>query len=140
MKNTTLMICVVAALAIFTSPADAAISRTHEINFDMMVPCVGEIVYLNGPIRVSLTFAGNSLTHVEYSVQGIRVLAKAPVAPIRQVQISGNPRIIRCEITSVRATSPSRLRLSGVPKATLTPETSSGFGLNRSCAGNLVRR
>ena len=64
--------CLIAALAMSTSPVDAAIAETHEINFDKMVPCVGEIVHLKGPIRVSLTFVGKSLTNVAYSVQGIR--------------------------------------------------------------------
>ena len=66
------MMCLIAALAMSTWPVDAAVSETHEINFDKMVPCVGEIVHLKGPIRVSLTFAGKSLTNVAYSVQGIR--------------------------------------------------------------------
>ena len=66
------MMCLIAALAMSTSPVDAAIAETHEINFDKMVPCVGEIVHLKGPIRVSLTFVGKSLTNVAYSVQGIR--------------------------------------------------------------------
>jgi hypothetical protein len=59
MKNTTLslMMCLIAAFAVSTVPVDAATVRTHEINFDMMVPCVGEIVHLNGPFKVSLTFA-----------------------------------------------------------------------------------
>ncbi len=72
MKNTIVMMCVIAALAIFTVPANAAISKTHEINFDGMVPCVQEIVHLQGPFRVSLTFAGKSLTNTEVSVHGIR--------------------------------------------------------------------
>ena len=61
------------ALAIFTSPVDAASpSKTHEINFDKLVPCVGEIVHLKGPIRVSLTFAGKNLAEAKVFVEGIR--------------------------------------------------------------------
>ena len=72
MKKTPFIICLIAAFTIFTLPVDAAISRTHEINFDERVPCVGEVVHLKGPFHVSLTFAGKSLTNVETSVQGIR--------------------------------------------------------------------
>ena len=59
------------ALAIFTSPVDAAM-KTHEIDFDENVPCVGEIVHLKGPIRVSLTFSGKLLTDYKVFVEGIR--------------------------------------------------------------------
>ncbi|PYJ45127.1 MAG: hypothetical protein DME80_03860 [Verrucomicrobia bacterium] len=72
MKNTIVMMWLIATFGIFTSPANAAISKTHEINFDGMVPCVQEIVHLQGPFRVSLTFAGKSLTNTEVSVHGIR--------------------------------------------------------------------
>jgi hypothetical protein len=58
------------ALAIFTSPVDAA-EKTHEIDFDKNVPCVGEIVHLKGPIRVSLTFSRNFLTDFNVFVEGI---------------------------------------------------------------------
>ena len=73
MKKTILMICLIAVFAIFTLPVDAAMSRTHEINFDKMVPCVGEVVHLKGPFHVSFTFAGDkSLTSAQASVQGIK--------------------------------------------------------------------
>jgi len=67
MKNTTLTLtmCLIAAFAVFTLPVDAATVRTHEINFDMMVPCVGEKVHLSGPFKVSLAFTGKSLTNTE---------------------------------------------------------------------------
>ena len=61
------------ALAIFTSPVDAANhEKKQEINFDKLVPCVGEIVHLKGPIRVSLTFAGKNLAEAKVFVEGIR--------------------------------------------------------------------
>jgi len=73
LKNTALLMCVVAALAIFPSSVDAQVKkRTHEITFDEMVPCVGEVVHLRGTISVSLTFAGKNLTDVDYSVEDIR--------------------------------------------------------------------
>jgi len=73
MKNTIVMMCLIAAFASFTLPANAGISKTHEINFDGMVPCVQESVHLQGPFRVELTFAGNkSLTEAKAFVQGIR--------------------------------------------------------------------
>ena len=72
MKNTILMMSLIAAFAAFASPVDAA-TRTHEINFDMRVPCVGDTVHLHGPFHISLTFgAGKSLTNVEASVHGIK--------------------------------------------------------------------
>ena len=61
----------IAAFAAFTSPVDAAM-RTHEINFDMRVPCVGDTVHLHGPFHLSLTFSGKSLTNVQSSVHGIK--------------------------------------------------------------------
>jgi hypothetical protein len=61
----------IVAFAAFTSPVDAA-TRTHEINFDMRVPCVGDTVHLHGPFHISLTFSGKSLTNVEASVHGIK--------------------------------------------------------------------
>jgi len=72
MKNTIVMMWLIATFGIFTSPANAAISKTHEINFDGMVPCVQEIVHLQGPFRVELTFAGRSLPDVQVFVHGIR--------------------------------------------------------------------
>jgi len=74
MKNTTLTLtmCLIAAFAVFTLPVDAATVRTHEINFDMMVPCVGEKVHLSGPFKVSLTFTGKSLTNTEVFLHNIR--------------------------------------------------------------------
>ena len=69
------MICLIATFAIFTFRVDAAaISRTHEIDFDKMVPCVGEVVHLKGPFSISFTFAGDkSLTNSpQASVQGIK--------------------------------------------------------------------
>ena len=59
------------ALAIFTSPVDAA-KKEAEIDFDENVPCVGEIVHLKGPIRVSLTFSGKLLTDYQVFLEGIR--------------------------------------------------------------------
>jgi hypothetical protein len=38
----------------------------------MMVSCVGEIVHLNGPFKVSLTFAGKNLTNAEVFLHNIR--------------------------------------------------------------------
>jgi hypothetical protein len=71
MKNTTLIICLIMTLAIFPSSVDAqqVKKRTHEIKFDEMVPCVGEVVHLSGTISVSLTFAGKQLNNVDYSVE-----------------------------------------------------------------------
>ena len=71
MKNTILVMSLIAAFAAFTSPVDVAM-RTHEINFDMRVPCVGDTVHLHGPFHLTLTFSGKSLTNVQASVHGIK--------------------------------------------------------------------
>ena len=78
MKNTILITFLIAAFAAFTSPVDAA-TRTHQIDFDMMVPCVGETVHLDGPFHITLTFsADKSLTNVEASVHGIKGTGENP--------------------------------------------------------------
>ncbi len=71
MKNTILVMCIIAAFAVFNSQVDAA-TRTREINFDEMVPCVGDTVHLHGPFHITLTFSGKSLTNVQASVHGIK--------------------------------------------------------------------
>ena len=71
MKNTILITFLIATFAAFTSPVDAA-TRTHQINFEEMVPCVGDTVHLQGPFHLTLTFSGKSLTNVEASVHGIK--------------------------------------------------------------------
>jgi hypothetical protein len=77
MKKTILITFLIATFAAFTSPIDAA-TRTHEINFEIMVPCVGETVHLHGPFHITLTFSGKNLTNVEVSIQGIRGTGENP--------------------------------------------------------------
>jgi len=53
MKNTTVMMCLIAALAIFTLPADAArrVNQSIPITLSVPVPCVGEVVDLSGTLH-----------------------------------------------------------------------------------------
>ena len=93
--------CLVAAFAAFTSPLDAA-TRTHEINFDMMVPCVGDTVHLHGPCQISLTFSGKSLTNGVASVHGIKGTgentAHKYVADQDNMKISLSPYTVRNDV------------------------------------------
>jgi hypothetical protein len=59
------------ALAIFTSSVDAG-TISQEINFHEMVPCVGELVDLEGPFRVSFTVEREKVTETKAFVGGIR--------------------------------------------------------------------
>src|SRR5438105_11406163 len=64
-KNTTIMIFLFAALALFTVPANAAkqVNDTSEINLTVFVPCAaegaGELVDLSGPLHTLITFTIN---------------------------------------------------------------------------------
>jgi hypothetical protein len=76
MKNTTLMMCLIAALAIFTLPADAAkiVNQSIPITISVPVPCVGEVVDLSGKLHTVITFTSNSRrvnAHVHVNAQGI---------------------------------------------------------------------
>jgi hypothetical protein len=76
MKNTTLMMCLIAALTIFTSPVDAAkiVNQSIPITLSVPVPCVGEVVDLSGRLHTVITFTRNSRrvnAHVHVNAQGI---------------------------------------------------------------------
>src|SRR6266513_3183805 len=64
-KNTTIMIFLFAALALFTVPANAAkqINDMSDINLTVFVPCAaggaGELVDLSGPLHTLITFTIN---------------------------------------------------------------------------------
>jgi hypothetical protein len=64
-KNTTIMMFLFAALALFTVQADGAkqINDMSDINLTVFVPCVaagaGEIVDLTGPLHTLITFTIN---------------------------------------------------------------------------------
>ena len=64
MKNTTLMMCFIAALAIFTSPVDAAqtVNQSIPISLSVPVPCnsVGEVVDLKGRLHAVITWTRNN--------------------------------------------------------------------------------
>jgi hypothetical protein len=62
MKNITLMICLIAALAIFTLPADAArrVNQSIPITLSVPVPCVGEVVDLSGTLHTATKFRRGS--------------------------------------------------------------------------------
>jgi len=64
-KNTTILMLLFGALALFTVPANAAkqINDTSEINLTVFVPCAaggaGELVDLSGPLHTLITFSIN---------------------------------------------------------------------------------
>src|SRR5207253_2592328 len=64
-KNTTIMIFLFAALALFTVPANAAkqVNDMSDINLTVFVPCAaggaGELVDLSGPLHTLITFTIN---------------------------------------------------------------------------------
>src|SRR5438309_8184184 len=70
MKNTTILMLLFAALALFTVPANAAkqINDVSDINFPVFVPCAaggaGELVDLSGPLHtlITLTINGNNVS------------------------------------------------------------------------------
>jgi hypothetical protein len=62
MKNTTLMMCLIAALSIFTLPADAAqkVNQSTPITVSVPVVCnVGEVVDLSGRLHTVIKFTRN---------------------------------------------------------------------------------
>ena len=76
LKNNTLMMCVITALAIFTSPVDAAkiVNQSIPITLSVPVPCVGEVVDLSGRLHTVITFTSNSRrvnAHVHVNAQEI---------------------------------------------------------------------
>ena len=76
MKNTTLMMCLIATLAIFMSPVDAAkiVNQSIPITLSVPVPCAGEVVDLSGKLHTVITFTRNKRNvsaHVHVNAQGI---------------------------------------------------------------------
>ena len=77
MKNITLIMCLIAALAIFTLPADAAtkINQSTPITLSVPVACnVGEVVDLSGRLHTVITFTSNSRhgsADVHVNAQGV---------------------------------------------------------------------
>src|SRR5437867_1386264 len=80
MKNIKIMMFLVAALAILTGPANAAIqvNKSQQITLSVFVPCAargaGEIVDLSGPLHVLITSTinGNNVSgRFQFQPQGI---------------------------------------------------------------------
>ena len=80
MKNTILIMCLGAALALATVPANAAVQVNDiaDINLVAFIPCAdggaGEVVNLSGPLHVVITFTinGNNISGVaHFQPQGI---------------------------------------------------------------------
>ena len=77
MKNTTLMMCFIAAFAIFTLPADAAttVNQSTPIAVSVPVVCnVGEVVDLSGTLHTVIKFRRNSRhgsARVHVNAQGV---------------------------------------------------------------------
>jgi hypothetical protein len=74
MKSTTLMMCFIAALSIFTLPVDAA-DQSIPITVSVPVVCnVGEVVDLSGILQTVITFTRNrrhGIARVDVNAQGI---------------------------------------------------------------------
>ncbi len=79
-KNTTILMFLFAALALFTVPADAAkqVNDVSDINLTVFVPCAaggaGELVDLSGPLHTLITFTinGNNVSgKTHFQPQGI---------------------------------------------------------------------
>jgi hypothetical protein len=74
MKNTILMMCLIATLAIFASAADAArVNKSGPITFSNFVPCAGETVNLRGDLEAKFTFTKNKKG---WTVEGVVSLKK----------------------------------------------------------------
>src|SRR5262245_11546309 len=77
MKNITLIMCLIAALAICTLPVDAAqtVNRSTPITVSVPVVCnVGEVVDLSGILHTVIKFRRNSrqgVAHVNVNAQGV---------------------------------------------------------------------
>ena len=97
MQNTTVMMCLIAALAIFTSPADAArrVNQSIPITLNVPVQCVGEVVDLSGTLHAVIksrrggtrNSAGVSLYVNTQGVAGIGEITG------RGYQVNGNMNI-----------------------------------------------
>src|SRR5436189_5792860 len=69
-RNTTILMLLFAALALFTVPANAAkqVNDVSDINLTVFVPCAaggaGELVDLSGPLHtlITLTISGNNVS------------------------------------------------------------------------------
>src|SRR5256885_3421496 len=79
-KNTTILMLLFAALALFTVPANAAkqVNDVSDINLTVFVPCAaggaGELVDLSGPLHtlITLTINGNNVSGTaHFQPQGI---------------------------------------------------------------------
>jgi hypothetical protein len=72
MKNTTLMMCLIAALAIFTLPVDAATTVSQSIPITLSVPVacagVGEVVDLSGRLDTVVTLTRHNRRPVSLHV------------------------------------------------------------------------
>src|SRR6266567_741998 len=75
-KNTTIMIFLFAALALFTVQANAAkqVNDMSDINLTVFVPCAaggaGELVDLSGPLHTLITFTING--------NNVRIIGQGP--------------------------------------------------------------
>jgi len=79
-KNMTIIMCLFAALALFTVPADAAkqVNDKSDIELSFFVPCAaggaGELVDLSGPLHTLITFTinGNNVSETtHFQPQGV---------------------------------------------------------------------
>ena len=119
MKNNTLMMCVVAAIAIVTSPVDAAkvVNQSIPITLSVPVPCVGEVVELSGRLHTVITFTSNGRrvnAHVHVNAQELTAIGEITGRTFQangEINISFHKSLLngqgtRTFITSLEVTGP----------------------------------
>src|SRR5262249_48682236 len=93
MKNTIVMMCLIAALAIFTLPADAAkrVNQSVPITLSVPVPCVGEVVDLSGTLHTVIKSRRGTRNSASVSLQ-VNTQGVAGIGQItgRGYQANGN--------------------------------------------------
>jgi hypothetical protein len=113
LKNNTLMMCVVAALAIFTSPVDAAkiVNQSIPITLSVPVACnVGEVVDLSGRLHTVITFTSNGRrvnahVHVNAEIRGTGEITGRTFQANGEINISFHKSLLNGQGTRTFITS-----------------------------------
>jgi hypothetical protein len=114
------LICVIAALAIFTLPVDAAkiVNQSIPIAVSVPVPCVGEVVDVSGKLHTVITFTSNGRhvnAHVHVNAQGITGTGEITGRTFQangKINISFNKSLLNGQGTT---TFIARLEVTGEP-------------------------
>src|SRR5213082_3595192 len=108
-RNTTIMMFLFAALALFTVPANAAkqINDMSDINLTVFVPCAaggaGELVDLSGPLHtlISFTINGNNVSgyfHFQSLVLGTSGIADTADAKYKGQALRSRASKVLCRM------------------------------------------